>query len=283
MCLHYEEMGDEAAHAPPVLMLHGGGPGASGPVDFGPNLAVFARHFRTLLVDQPGYGKSDMEVVRGNYFTYAARAVARLLDELGIDRVHLVGSSLGGGTAARFALDFPERTDRLVLIAPGGLSLNVFAPDPTEGMKRLAEFAMPPGPSQDKMAAFVESLVHDRRLVTDALVAQRCVAARRAESRAAMASIGASFLDPAYYEDGLLWREAWRLRQPVLLVWGREDRVNPVDGALVALKLIRTAQLHVFGLCGHWVQREKAQEFNDLAISFLRARAPNVIAAVQNR
>ena len=68
-----------------------------------------------------------------------------LLDELGIDRVHLVGNSLGGGTAVRFALRYPERAGRLVLMGPGGLSLNVFAPDPTEGVKRLAAFARRPG------------------------------------------------------------------------------------------------------------------------------------------
>ena len=55
----------------------------------------------------------------------------------------------------------------------------------------------------------------------------------------------------------------------MLLIWGREDRVNPVDGALVALKVIRRAQLHVFGGCGHWVQLEKFDEFNRLAIGFL--------------
>ena len=84
-----------------------------------------------------------------------------------------------------------------------------------------------------------------------------------------MASMGASFFDPASYEQGLLWREAHRLRNRVLLIWGREDRVNPLDGALIALKLIPKAQLHVFGRCGHWAQLEKFDEFNRLALDFL--------------
>jgi 4,5:9,10-diseco-3-hydroxy-5,9,17-trioxoandrosta-1(10),2-diene-4-oate hydrolase len=65
------------------------------------------------------------------------------------------------------------------------------------------------------------------------------------------------------------WREAHRLRQRVLLVWGREDRANPLDGALVALKVIPRAQLHVFGRCGHWAQLERFAEFNRLAMDFL--------------
>jgi 4,5:9,10-diseco-3-hydroxy-5,9,17-trioxoandrosta-1(10),2-diene-4-oate hydrolase len=55
----------------------------------------------------------------------------------------------------------------------------------------------------------------------------------------------------------------------VLLVWGREDRVIPLDGALVALKLIRRAQLHVFGGCGHWAMLERFDEFNRLTADFL--------------
>ncbi len=270
MHLHYEEAGQGT----PVILLHGGGPGASGMSNFRNNLPVFAERFRTLVVDQPGYGKSDKPEVTGNYFTFAADALAALLDELGISRVHLVGNSLGGGTAVRFALSYPGRAGRLVLMGPGGLSLNVFAPDPTEGVRRLAEFAAPPGPSREKMAAFLRTLVFDQRLVTDEMIEERYAAASGPEALAAMASMGASFFDPARYEQGLLWRDAHRLRNRVLLIWGREDRVNPVDGALVALKMIRRVQLHVFGGCGHWVQLEKFDEFNRLAIDFLEGEAP---------
>src|SRR5690348_16173410 len=265
MHLHY----DEAGQGPPVVMLHGGGPGASGMSNFKHNLPAFAEHFRTLVVDQPGYGKSDKPPVEGNYFTFSADALKDLLDELGLHQVHLVGNSLGGGTAVRFALSYPQRAGRLVLMGPGGLSLNVFAPDPTEGVKRLAEFGAPPGPSREKLAAFLQTLVFDQRLITDELIDERFAAASDPESLKAMASMGASFFNPDSYEDGLLWREAHRLRQRVLLIWGREDRVNPVDGALVALKMIRRAQLHIFGGCGHWAQLEKFDEFNRLAIGFL--------------
>jgi 4,5:9,10-diseco-3-hydroxy-5,9,17-trioxoandrosta-1(10),2-diene-4-oate hydrolase len=278
MRLHYHEAGPAAGDAAPagrlpVVLLHGGGPGASAWSNFGANLPVFATRFRTLMIDQPGFGKSARPPVTGNYFTFAAEAVAGLLSELGIGRVHLVGNSLGGGTAVRFALQYPERAGRLVLMGPGGLSLNVFAPDPTEGVKRLTEFAAPPGPSKEKLAAFLRTLVHDQRLITDELVDERYAAASDPAALAAMASLGASFFDPASAEDGLLWREAHRLRNEVLLIWGREDRVNPLDGALVALKLIRRAQLHVFGRCGHWAQLEKFDEFNQLASSFLERGA----------
>jgi 4,5:9,10-diseco-3-hydroxy-5,9,17-trioxoandrosta-1(10),2-diene-4-oate hydrolase len=267
--LHYHEAGTGEPGRLPVVLLHGGGPGASAWSNFAANLPAFAEGFRTLMIDQPGFGRSDKPPVAGNYFSFAADAVAGLLTELGLERVHLVGNSLGGGTAVRFALRYPERAGRLVLMGPGGLSLNVLAADPTEGVRRLAEFAAPPGPTPEKMAAFLRTLVYDQRLITDELVAERFAAASEPAALAAMASLGASFFDPATAQDGMLWRDAHQLRQEVLLIWGREDRVNPLDGALVALKVIRRAQLHVFSRCGHWAQLEKRDEFNRLAISFL--------------
>jgi 4,5:9,10-diseco-3-hydroxy-5,9,17-trioxoandrosta-1(10),2-diene-4-oate hydrolase len=263
--LHYHEDGD----GPAVVMLHGGGPGASGLSNFGRNLPVFAKRYRTILVDQPGFGDSDKPEITKQYFTFAADALVALLDKLGVERAHLVGNSLGGGTAVRFALNYPDRAGRLVLMAPGGLSLNVFSPDPTEGIKRLYAFAAPPGPTKEKLAEFLKALVFNQELITDELVEERFRVASDPESLRAMASMGASFTRPETAQDGMLWREAYRLRQRVLLIWGREDRVNPLDGALAALKLIPRAELHVFGRCGHWAQLERFDEFNRLAMDFL--------------
>lgn len=278
MRLYYHDSGDaglaDSGDRLPVVLLHGGGPGASAWSNFGRNFPVFAARFRTLMPDQPGFGESGAEPLCENYFSHAARALASLLDHLSIGRVHLVGNSLGGGTAVRFALDHPERAGKLVLMGPGGLSLNVLAADPTEGVRRLAEFATPPGPSKEKLAAFLRTLVFKPELITDELVEERYAVASRPDRIAAMAALGMSFYDPATARDGMLWREAHRLRNQVLLIWGREDRVNPLDGALIALKQIRKAQLHVFGGCGHWVQLEKFDEFNSLVLAFLERGTP---------
>jgi 4,5:9,10-diseco-3-hydroxy-5,9,17-trioxoandrosta-1(10),2-diene-4-oate hydrolase len=260
--------GTSPADADTVVLLHGGGPGASAWSNFGRNMPVVARRFRAVLMDLPGYGESAARPATGHFFTLAADALAGLLDELGIKKVHLIGNSLGGGTAVRFALSYPDRAARLVLMGPGGLTLNVLAPDPTEGIRRLMEFAAPPGPSRDKMAAFLRIMVHDQRLITDELIDERYAAASRPKALAGMAAMGASFFGE-HAEDGMLWREAHRLRHEVLLIWGREDRVNPLDGALIAVKQLRRAQLHVFGGCGHWAQLEKFDEFNELSLRFL--------------
>ncbi len=261
--LHFHESGA----GEPVVLLHGGGPGASGMSNFAANLPVFAKQFRTLVVDQPGFGGSDKPEITSQYFTFSADAVVKLMDELGIEKAHFVGNSLGGGTAVRLALRHPDRAGRLVLMAPGGLNLSLFSADPTEGVKKIYRFGAPPGPSKEKLAEFLYTLVHDGTLVTEELVDERFATASDPESLKAMASMGASFAK--WPEESMLWRDAHRLRQRVLLVWGREDRVNPVDGAFVALKVIPRAQLHVFGRCGHWAQLEKFHEFNRLTMDFL--------------
>jgi 4,5:9,10-diseco-3-hydroxy-5,9,17-trioxoandrosta-1(10),2-diene-4-oate hydrolase len=255
-----------------VVLLHGGGPGASSWSNFGTNMPVVAKRFRAVMMDLPGYGGSAVRPPTAHFFTLAADALAGLLDELAIDKVHLIGNSLGGGTALRFALRYPDRAGRLVLMGPGGLTLNVLAPDPTEGVQRLIDFAAPPGPSRDKMAAFLRVMVYDQRLITDELTDERYALACQPEALAGMAAMGSSFFGE-HAEDGMLWREAHRLKHEVLLIWGREDRVNPLDGALIALKQLRRAQLHVFGGCGHWAQLEKFDEFNDLSLRFLAGGA----------
>ncbi len=252
--------------------MHGGGPGASAWSNFGRTLGVLATGFHVLAVDQPGFGRSSKPAeFDRQFFTFSADAIAELLAELGIERAHCVGNSLGGGTAVRLALDHPGKAGRLVLMAPGGLGLNVLAPDPTEGIKKLYAFAAPPGPSKEKLADFLRTLVFDQSMITDELVAERYEHAADPETLASMRAMGASFMRPGAAEQAMLWREAYRLRQRVLLVWGREDRVNPLDGALTALKLIPRAQLHVFGGCGHWAMLEKFDEFNRLTADFLSA------------
>ncbi|WP_137723208.1 4,5:9,10-diseco-3-hydroxy-5,9,17-trioxoandrosta-1(10),2-diene-4-oate hydrolase [Prescottella subtropica] len=266
--LHYHEAG--VGNGPTIVLLHGGGPGASSWSNFSKNIPVLAEQFHVIAVDQPGYGQSDKPTEHPQYFRHSASALKDLLDTLGItERVHLLGNSLGGGAAVRFALDYPDRAGRLVLMGPGGLSVNLFAPDPTEGVRNLGKFSYQP--TRENLEAFLRIMVFDQKLVTDELIDERFAAASTPESLAASKAMGKSF-SSSEFELGMLWRDAYKLRQRVLLIWGREDRVNPIDGALVALKMIPRVQLHVFGGCGHWAQLEKFDEFNRLAGDFLLDR-----------
>src|ERR1700756_6010928 len=218
--LHYHEAGlSFAGSDQTVVLLHGGGPGASSWTNFSRNIAVLAQHFHVLAVDQPGYGHSGKRAEHGQFNRYAARALKGLFDQLGVGRVPLVGNSLGGGTAVRFALDYPDRAGRLVLMGPGGLSVNLFAPDPTEGVKLLGKFSYEP--TRENLEAFLRIMVYDQKLITPELIDERFAIASTPESLAATRAMGKSFAGPDF-ELGMMWREVYRLRQRVLLIWGRE-------------------------------------------------------------
>lgn len=261
--LHYNEAGD----GPVLVMLHGGGPGASSWSNFKQNLPGLSEHFRVLLVDQPGYGGSDKPVVTEPFWTYSARAVKHLLDELGVDKAHFVGNSLGGGTTLKFAQDYPERADRLVLMGPGGGALNIFAPEPSEGIKLLMSYYAPPGPSREKMDAFIRIMLYDHSLVTEQLIDERYEASIDPETMQGAMNVLGGLANRS--EEAELWRYLDKIPHRTLLTWGRDDRVLPLDGAFFALKRMPDARLHVFPKCGHWAQLEHLEEFNWLTVKFL--------------
>lgn len=262
--LHYNEAGE----GPVLVMLHGGGPGASSWSNFKQNLPGLSQHFRVLLVDQPGYGGSDKPEVSEPFWTYSARAVKNLLDELGIEKAHFVGNSLGGGTTLKFAHDYPDRADRLVLMGPGGGALSLLSPEPTEGIKLLMDFYAPPGPSREKMDAFIRIMLYDHSLVTEELVEERYRAATDPETMRGAMNVLAGIANRS--QEAELWRFLDQVPHRTLLTWGRDDRVLPLDGAFFALKRMPDARLHVFPRCGHWAQLEHLDEFNWLTINFLQ-------------
>ena len=203
----------------------------------------------------------------------AALAVRDLLDELEIPRAHFLGNSLGGGTSLQFALDYPDRANRLVLMGPGNSCVPVLSPEPSEGLKILSNFLAPPGPSREKLEQFIRIMVYDQSLVTDELIEERYKVATDPSVLKGMVNFLTTVMGPD--EDGRrkgeVWREIDQIKHPTLFTWGRDDRVLPLDGALFALHRMEDARLHVFPRCGHWAQLEHAREFERISIDFLTA------------
>lgn len=256
----------EAGTGEPLVLLHGGGPGASGWSNYSRNVDFLARHFRVLVPDLPGFGGSDKCLPQDALFTYLANTMDGFLAALGIDAAHFVGNSLGGGTVLKLALDHPERVRKAVLMGSGG-GMPMFSTMPTEGVKHLVGYYEGSGPSIEKLRAFIDVMLYDGSKVTDDLLQSRYQASLDPEVVRNPPIKKRNGRMPL--ED--LWREdLTRLDHELLLVWGREDRVVPVDCAFVLLKQLRHGQLHIFPQCGHWVQWEKAAEFNSLIAGFFQ-------------
>lgn len=262
--LHYHEAGD----GPTLVMLHGSGPGVSGWSNFKGNFPVLANEFRTIILDMPGFGRSPgRERYDRLYPLVAAEALSQFLDTMGIDRCHLLGNSMGGYAAAAFALEHPERTDRMVLMGPGGLAVNVFGPQGSEGAVRLREFSM--NPSREAMAAWIDTMLGNKTLMTDELIDERMANALAPGAMAAAGAVFATFMDPTVAPMVPLWSRASEITAPTLITWGRDDRMLPYEGALFAFRQMPNAELHVFSNCGHWAQVERKDEFERLTIEFL--------------
>src|SRR6201996_4512640 len=162
----------EAGSGPAVVMLHGGGPGASGVSNYSRNIDALAPQFRVIVPDMPGYGRSAKGVDQSDPFGYLADMIRGLLDELGLATAHLIGNSYGGAAALRLALDAPHRVDKLVLMGPGGIGTTRAAP--TAGLISLMSYYGGDGPSRDKLEAFIRNyLVHEGASVPDDLIELR--------------------------------------------------------------------------------------------------------------
>jgi pimeloyl-ACP methyl ester carboxylesterase len=244
----------EAGSGEPVLMLHGSGPGVSGTANWQYNIPVLAEKFHVLAPDIVGFGATE----RRADIVYSLRTwtdhVWAFLDAHGIDKIAIVGNSLGGRIALQMATDHPARISRMVLMGSPGVGMT-----PTEGLAALRAYE----PSHDAMRALLRNFFAvNPALITDELVAIRY--------KASIAD-RAMFFDPRHKgsELGITEEEVRAITTPSLLVHGREDKVVPLTVSVTMLGLLPNADLHVFSHCGHWTQIERADEFSALVSDFL--------------
>lgn len=263
--LRYHEAGD----GPPLLLLHGSGPGVTGWRNFRGNLGVFAEHFRTFVLEFPGFGVSDD--FGGHPMLTAGDAVLRFLDGLGLDEVAMLGNSMGGIVATQFAIAHPDRVGKLITI--GGIGRNLFSPGPGEGINLLMEFT--DDPTRERLIAWLHSMVFDPAMVTEELIEERwtqatdpetLASARKMYSKAAFEAGAKAALES---DATPYWAQLHKVKAPTLLTWGRDDRVSPLDMAIIPMRSIPRAELHVFPNCGHWAMIEQKTAFESAVLAFL--------------
>ncbi|WP_339651328.1 alpha/beta hydrolase [Halopseudomonas pelagia] len=257
----------------PLLMLHGGGAGASGLSNYSRNIQRLSEHFRVLVVDMPGYGKSTKGIDQSDPFGDLAVTMLGLLDALGIAQAHVIGNSLGGACALRMALEAPHRVSAMVLMGPGGI--NTTRSLPTKGLKALLSYYNGEGPTREKLTQFIQDyLVYDGSQVPDDLIEARYQASIDPEVIASP-PLRAPKGIPNFGK--LDFTRDDRLNQctvPTLVLWGTADKVNRPSGGVTLQKRMANCDLYLFSKTGHWVQWERADEFNSVTLSFLAVRTP---------
>ena len=260
LTIHYNEVGE----GPTLMCFHGGGPGANAWDNTKHNLDGLSQQFHMMLVDMPGYGGSDKNANLGDdsLDVFCARMLRDLLDQKGIERAHLYASSQSGPTALRFGIEYPDRVGKIIMQASGaGGGPLMFSPSPAEGIKSLGVFAQ--DPSRENMERMMHLFIPKDELCTEEMIEARYQAALIPGHLEARQRMGSS-------RNSDLSSEIRRLEAPVLVVWGHQDRMVPVEGAFKALAAIPDVRVHLWGGgTGHFVEYEHVGEFNRLVIDFL--------------
>ncbi|MDR3480010.1 MAG: alpha/beta fold hydrolase [Burkholderiaceae bacterium] len=260
--LHYNDCGSGAET---VVMLHGSGPGASGWANFNRNVEpLVAAGYRVILMDCPGWSKSDPIVCTGSRSDLNGRALKGLLDAVGLDKVHIIGNSMGGHSAVAFALANPKRVGKLVLMGGGTGGPSQFVPMPTEGIKLIQ--ALYREPSVENLKRMMAVFVYDSSGLTEELYQTRLdnMLARRDHLENFVKSHAAN---PKQFTD--YGPRLGEIAAPALIIWGRDDRFVPMDVGLRLVWGMQNAEMHIFNRCGHWAQWEHAEKFNRMVLDFL--------------
>ncbi|MGK5111463.1 alpha/beta fold hydrolase [Geodermatophilus sp. CPCC 205506] len=267
-----------AGSGPPLLLVHGIGNSSQ---TWAGVLQRLARQHTVIAPDLLGHGDSDKP--RGDYSIAAyANGMRDLLSVLDVERVTVVGHSLGGGIALQFAYQFPERCERLVLVGSGGLG-----PELSAGLRLAtlpgAEVALtaltgasPPlriGLWGLGLAGRIAGWqrVRDLAEAGDALLALRDVEARRAFLRTLRGVVdtrgqAVTAVDRLYLANAI----------PMLVVWGSRDPIVPAAHAETVRRLVPTARVEVFPGAGHWPHLDEPERFCAVLGDFLDTTEPAV-------
>ncbi|MGB1581348.1 MAG: alpha/beta fold hydrolase [Nevskiales bacterium] len=254
---HYLEAGSGEA----VLFLHGSGNGASGYSNFKTNYPVIAdAGYRCIVPDMVGFGLSDKPEDVDYHLDYFVQWLKETLDELGVDKVTLVGNSLGGAVALGFALAHPDRLARLVLMAPGGLN---DLPDYLQmpGMADMfALFQSEEPVTEERMKQFfIKAFVVNPDCVDDELVHERFEMMKLQNPRVMQTLVVPNMTE-----------RLAEIKTPTLGLWGLNENMMPDSGIMRLAKGMPHCRLILVPQCGHWVMIEHKDLFNRSVIDFLR-------------
>jgi pimeloyl-ACP methyl ester carboxylesterase len=254
-------------NAPAVMLIHGGGMGTSSTV-WRRVMAELAKTNYVIAADAPGFGLSGIPA--GDYDVgVITKHLLHVLDALKIERVSVVGHSMGGQIAMRMAAQNPERVNRMVLMAIGGRSLGLEYKSP--GMALMDRLSVDPNPDMVRQLVEMLNARHDdiqaeidERIETakrpGILEAQRKLSAARGNEKAGQAERAATLVKKLKASGA-----------PIMLLWGDEERLNPVELGDDIAKVLYWAEDHRIAGAGHNIPNDQPAKVNELLVRFLNA------------
>ncbi len=252
--IHYLEAGSSG---PTVILLHGLGGDAT---NWTMTIPALASKYHIYVPDQIGFGKSDKPIMNYRVATLV-EFLGQFYQKLGIEKATLVGNSLGGWTAAAFAIAHPQKVDRLVLVSAAGYTAKRYG---GQELSNEIYSVLNPSTTADMKRLF-QAVFYNKAMSSDAVVAQAFTAKLK---RGDGLTIN-SFIDSVLRGEDFIDDKVKTIKAPTLVIWGREDGLTPPAMAEAFAQDISGAQKVIIEQCGHVAQIEKAQIFNSTLLKFL--------------
>lgn len=255
---NYHDQGE----GPPVLLIHGSGPGVTAWANWRLNMPVLARDFRVVAPDMVGFGytESPKEAIRDK--AVWVDHLAAFLDAVGLEKVSIVGNSFGGGLTLAFMVAHPDRVERAVLMGAAGLEFPI---------THALDFVWGYEPSLENMRESLKMLAWNQSLLTEDLIRSRYEASIRPGAHEPYAAtFGGQERQAGIRMLASREEDLAALPHEVLILHGKVDQVIPLDVSIRLGNLIPRSDVQVFGECGHWVQIERATSFNRVVANFFK-------------
>lgn len=256
----------------PVILIHGMGGSAAGWLL---NIGAFATQHRVYAMDLVGHGLTDPADDALPDPAFMSKFVNDLMAELNIDRAHVVGHSLGGGISLRLAIDYPQRVDKLVLVASLGLGKELSLLFRIVSLPLIGEILAARDYRMDiqEYAAATRKGACNTAYITDELIAELYRVERKPEHVKPLLKTVRQWADWTGIKIsvyGPILQHLPSIRNPALVIWGRQDSIFPLAHGELAVRTMPAARLEVIDQCDHVPLFEQPEIFNRLVLDFLK-------------
>lgn len=258
-----------AGEGEPLVLVHGGGVGTNA-LTWKDNIEELAKHYRVYALDRIGFGQTDKPAVTYTY-EVLVKHLADFIDALCLDKVHLIGHSMGAYGVAKYTVDHPERVKKLVLVASGSTANAMGLVHDAEGLQALNRAVFEP--SYENLRDLLDKVYHQKHDLEEQ-VADIVKFAALEENMKVMRSIH-EFREQLVIDPNLRQRNSLRYRLPeltipMILLWGKHDRFAPFELGLKLKDMLPNLRaFHVFEHSGHAIQHDEPELFNKTVLNFL--------------
>lgn len=256
----------EGDNGPAVLLVHGLGGSVE---NWAPNIGPLSQRHRVYALDLRGFGRSDKTPLIHSLYDLV-QFIDDFMQVLQIEKASLIGNSLGGGLALQFAIQYPEKVEKLVLVDNAGMGRETIADFKLIFVPWIGEILT--RPSRKGTIALLKKLVYDPSIINDEIVTLTYDLMTLPGARKALLATLRAGIDFRGQRSNLtknLLDKISSITAPALVVWGKQDRILPLAHANKCHECLPDSEVYIFDNCGHVPQLERSEEFNRLVLDFL--------------